>query len=88
MDIARHALALVDEHHVVAIYPISSGAVATPTVVGSDWAYRKTSGNTVAMLDKVYLLRGDAIRGYVRVPAYPASHGRVRLPIADAAANL
>jgi lipoprotein-anchoring transpeptidase ErfK/SrfK len=32
------------------------------------------------LLDPMYFLRGFAIHGYPSVPAYPASHGCVRIP--------
>ena len=31
-----------------------------------------------------YFIRGYAIHGYKSVPVYPASHGCLRMPIADA----
>jgi lipoprotein-anchoring transpeptidase ErfK/SrfK len=37
------------------------------------------------MVDSNYFVSGYAIHGYAEVPTYPASHGCLRLPIADAA---
>ena len=36
------------------------------------------------MVDPNYFLRGYAIHGYFDVPPYAASHGCLRVPIADA----
>ena len=36
------------------------------------------------MVDSSYFIRGYAIHGYASVPAYPASHGCLRVPIPNA----
>jgi lipoprotein-anchoring transpeptidase ErfK/SrfK len=38
------------------------------------------------MLHSQYFIRGYAIHGYHSVPVYPASHGCLRVPMADARA--
>jgi lipoprotein-anchoring transpeptidase ErfK/SrfK len=47
--------------------------------------YLKTPGiNAKGMVDSNYFLRGYAIHGYASVPVYPASHGCLRVPLAEA----
>ncbi|HKH17110.1 MAG TPA: L,D-transpeptidase family protein [Solirubrobacteraceae bacterium] len=84
-DISRQVLALVDGHRVVATYHTSTGAPATPTVIGSFRVYLKTPGtNAKGMVHSSYFIRGYAIHGYIDVPAFNASHGCLRVPIPDA----
>jgi hypothetical protein len=86
-DIRRQVLALIGTGgRVERIYPISSGAAATPTVLGHFRVYLKTPGtNAKGMVDSSYFIRGYAIHGYYTVPTYPASHGCLRVPIPEAA---
>ncbi len=78
-------LALIEGGKVQRIYHTSSGAPATPTVRGKFRVYMKTPGyNAKAMLDSSYFIRGYAIHGYASVPPYNASHGCLRLPLANA----
>jgi peptidoglycan hydrolase-like protein with peptidoglycan-binding domain len=84
-DISRQVLALIDDGKVVATYHTSTGAPATPTIIGSFRVYRKDVGtNSLGMLHSSYFIRGYAIHGYVDVPAFNASHGCLRVPIPDA----
>jgi hypothetical protein len=84
-DISRQVLALVKGGKVHRIYHTSSGAPATPTVLGRFEVYRKDPGtNAIGMVDSSYFIRGYAIHGYVSVPPYNASHGCLRVPLADA----
>jgi lipoprotein-anchoring transpeptidase ErfK/SrfK len=84
-DLSRQVLALIDGDKVVATYHTSSGAPATPTVIGSFQVYLKTPGtNAKGMVHSSYFIRGYAIHGYVDVPAFNASHGCLRVPIPDA----
>jgi lipoprotein-anchoring transpeptidase ErfK/SrfK len=84
-DISRQVLALIDGKRVVATYHTSSGAPATPTVIGTFRVYLKTPGtNAKGMVHSTYFIRGYAIHGYVDVPAFNASHGCLRIPIPDA----
>ncbi len=86
-DLTRQVLALIEGGKVRRIYPISSGAPSTPTVLGSFRVYSKTAGtNAKGMVDSAYFIRGYATHGYRSVPIYPASHGCLRLPIPDARA--
>lgn len=68
----------------VAIYPISSGSSATPTVTGSyRMQWTEPGYNSLGMYYSWYFYRGYAIHGYESVPTYPASHGCLRTFIAD-----
>ena len=67
-----------------AIFPIASGAPATPTILGTYSFYWKDPGyNALGMYYSSYFIRGYAIHGYKSVPDYPASHGCLRTFIAD-----
>jgi lipoprotein-anchoring transpeptidase ErfK/SrfK len=67
-----------------AIYPISSGTSATPTVTGHYEMIRTEPGmNSLGMYYSWYFYGGYAIHGYNSVPDYPASHGCLRTFIAD-----
>jgi lipoprotein-anchoring transpeptidase ErfK/SrfK len=84
-DLSRQVLALIDGGKVVATYHTSSGAPATPTVIGTFRVYLKTPGtNAKGMVHSNYFIRGYAIHGYFDVPAFNASHGCLRIPIPDA----
>ncbi len=66
------------------IFPIASGAPATPTILGTYSFYRKDPGyNSLGMYYSSYFIRGYASHGYASVPDYPASHGCLRTFIAD-----
>jgi peptidoglycan hydrolase-like protein with peptidoglycan-binding domain len=80
-------LALIDHGEVQRIYVISSGKPSTPTVQGKFSVYLKTPGtNAKGMVDSNYFIRGYAIHGYAEVPPYNASHGCLRVPVANARA--
>lgn len=84
-DLSRQVLVLAKGDEVQEIYHTSSGAPATPTVLGKFNFYRKDAGyNSLGMYYSAYFIRGYATHGYKSVPTYPASHGCLRLPIADA----
>jgi lipoprotein-anchoring transpeptidase ErfK/SrfK len=84
-DISRQVLALIDGGRVVDTYHTSTGAPATPTIIGSFRVYMKDPGtNAKGMVKSSYFIRGYAIHGYVDVPAFNASHGCLRVPIPDA----
>jgi hypothetical protein len=85
-DWSRQVLALADRGRPYRVYHTSSGAPATPTVFGTYHFYLKTAGtNAKGMVNSSYFIRGYAIHGYASVPNYPASHGCLRVPIANAA---
>jgi peptidoglycan hydrolase-like protein with peptidoglycan-binding domain len=85
-DLSRQVLALVNGRgRVHRVYHTSTGAPATPTVIGRFRVYRKSIGtNAVGMVHSSYFIRGYAIHGYPSVPAYNASHGCLRVPIPNA----
>jgi hypothetical protein len=85
-DISMQVLVLVDGNKVVRIQHTSSGKPSTPTILGRFSVYRKEPGtNSHGMVDSSYFIRGYAIHGYASVPTYNASHGCLRVPVADAA---
>ncbi|MDQ4040922.1 MAG: L,D-transpeptidase [Actinomycetota bacterium] len=85
-DLSRQVLVLHDRRgRVFRILHTASGTSATPTVRGSFRVYSKTWGvNSLGMVHSVYFHRGYAIHGYPSVPAGPASHGCLRIPIPNA----
>ena len=85
-DISRQVLALIDKGGKVhRVYHTSTGAPATPTVIGRFRTYRKSPGtNAIGMVHSSYFIRGYAIHGYASVPPYNASHGCLRVPIPNA----
>jgi lipoprotein-anchoring transpeptidase ErfK/SrfK len=84
-DLSRQVIALISGGHAERIYPISSGAAATPTIRGSFRVYSKTPGtNAKGMVNSAYFIGGYATHGYASVPPFPASHGCLRVPVADA----
>ena len=85
-DLSRQVLALVNRRgRVHRVYHTSTGAPATPTVIGRFRTYRKSLGtNAKGMVHSSYFIRGYAIHGYASVPAYNASHGCLRVPIPNA----
>lgn len=84
-DLSRQVMALISNRRVKRIYHMSSGAPRTPTIRGSFRVYSKVPGtNSKGMIDTAYFRGGYATHGYAWVPAYPSSHGCVRVPVADA----
>jgi Putative peptidoglycan binding domain/L,D-transpeptidase catalytic domain len=65
---------------VVGITHISTGVTGN-TPLGTWRVYRKVTGWDWVLWYPLYFLRGFALHGYPSVPAYPASHGCVRLPM-------
>ncbi len=99
VDLSRQVLAYVRQGKVERIMPVSSGNGATYrqksggtaralTPVGWYKIQRKISGLREADLgslyDPMYFYKGWALHGSNSVPAYPASHGCVRLTRWDA----
>jgi peptidoglycan hydrolase-like protein with peptidoglycan-binding domain len=85
-SLSKQVLALIGPGgRVERIYPTSTGTSATPTIRGSFRVYKKAPGtNSLGMYMSSYFIRGYAIHGYASVPPYPASHGCLRVPMADA----
>jgi N-acetylmuramoyl-L-alanine amidase len=77
---AHQVLMTVREGRVTQIVHVSTGATGN-TPVGSWRVYRKVTGWDWVLWYPMYFLRGFAIHGYPSVPAYPASHGCVRVPM-------
>jgi hypothetical protein len=76
----RQYLFVVRGGRVQQVVHISTGATGN-TPIGRWHVYRKVSGWDWILWYPMYFLRGFAIHGYPSVPAYPASHGCVRVPM-------
>jgi hypothetical protein len=85
-DLSRQVLAEILPGGIVRrIYPISSGKPSTPTVRGRYRVYRREPGtNSHGMVDTSYFTGAYAIHGYASVPPFAASHGCLRVFVADA----
>jgi peptidoglycan hydrolase-like protein with peptidoglycan-binding domain len=80
VDKTRQVLFLVRGGRVVLVTHVSTGATGN-TPVGLWHVYGKVPGWSWVLWYPSYFLRGFAIHGYPDVPAYPASHGCVRVPM-------
>ena len=80
VDKARQVLFDVRDGKVVRVAHVSTGATGN-TPLGTWTVYRKVGGWDWVLWYPLYFLRGFAIHGYPSVPAYPASHGCVRIPM-------
>jgi len=80
IDKARNVLYEIVGGRVNRIVHVSTGATGN-TPVGTFHVYRKVGGWDWVLWYPLYFLRGFAIHGYPSVPAYPASHGCVRVPM-------
>jgi hypothetical protein len=76
----RQYLLVVKRSRVTTIVHVSTGATGN-TPLGRWRVYRKVVGWDWVLWYPMYFLRGFAIHGYPSVPAYPASHGCVRVPM-------
>jgi len=84
-NLHNQLLALIDGKNVQLIFPISSGKPSTPTVLGDFHIYRRVPGYLPdGMYYSSFFTGGYAIHGFNPAPDYPASHGCMRVPIADA----
>lgn len=77
---SRQYLLVVRSGRVQEVVHISTGATGN-TPVGRWRVYRKVVGWDWILWYPMYFLRGFAIHGYPSVPAYPASHGCIRVPM-------
>jgi lipoprotein-anchoring transpeptidase ErfK/SrfK len=99
VDLTKQVLYYVEGGALTRIMPVSSGSGASYTTssggtarsltpVGSYAVQRKIPGTRVADLgelyDPMYFYQGWAIHGSNSVPAYPASHGCIRVTRSDA----
>jgi lipoprotein-anchoring transpeptidase ErfK/SrfK len=80
VDKRRQLLFVIRGGRVALISHVSTGATGN-TPVGRWRVYRKVTGWDWVLWYPMYFLRGFAIHGYPSVPAYPASHGCVRVPM-------
>jgi hypothetical protein len=80
VDKSRQVLFEILDGRVTRIVHVSTGATGN-TPIGTWRIYRKVTGFDWVLWYPLYFLRGFAIHGYPSVPAYPASHGCVRVPM-------
>jgi hypothetical protein len=76
----RQVLFAVRGGRVELVVHVSTGATGN-TPLGHWRIYRKVVGWSWVLWYPMYFLRGFAVHGYPDVPAYPASHGCVRVPM-------
>ena len=80
VDKGRQVLFVVRGGKVALVTHVSTGATGN-TPLGLWHVYGKVAGWSWVRWYPSYFLRGFAIHGYPDVPAYPASHGCVRVPM-------
>ena len=80
VDKTRQVLFVVVDGRVTKVIHVSTGATGN-TPLGSWQVYRKVPGWDWVLWYPMYFKGGFAIHGYPSVPAYPASHGCVRIPM-------
>ena len=80
VDKSRQVLFVVRGGAVTKVVHVSTGATGN-TPLGSWRVYRKVGGWDWVLWYPMYFKGGFAIHGYPSVPAYPASHGCVRIPM-------
>lgn len=80
VDKTRQVLFVVERGVVATVVHVSTGATGN-TPLGSWHVYRKVPGWDWVLWYPLYFKGGFAIHGYPSVPAYPASHGCVRIPM-------
>ena len=77
----RQVLFVVRDGQVALVVTVSTGATGN-TPLGHFRVYSKVPGfNAKQMYYSSFFIGGFAIHGYQSVPAYPASHGCVRIPL-------
>jgi lipoprotein-anchoring transpeptidase ErfK/SrfK len=85
ISLARQVLFLYEGGALTKILPVSSGTSETPTPTGTFRIFRQESGWHTSRLGRLhnaqYFIGGYAIHGSNSVPAEPASHGCVRIPM-------
>jgi lipoprotein-anchoring transpeptidase ErfK/SrfK len=88
VDLGRQVLFLYENNALSAILPVAAGKASTPTPTGSFRFYRYDRGWHTSRLGRlynaVYFYGGYAIHGSLSVPAQPASHGCIRIPMSAA----
>ena len=85
-NLTKQVVYLARQGVVLRILDASSGKASTPTPVGNFSITRRIDGWRESSLGLLwrpnYFYRGYAVHGSTSVPAYPASHGCVRVTIA------
>jgi peptidoglycan hydrolase-like protein with peptidoglycan-binding domain len=88
IDLNRQVLFLYQNGQLAKIIAVASGKASTPTPTGDYAIYRKDGGWETSPLGQLYNAQyftgGYAIHGSTSVPAEPASHGCVRIPMTAA----
>jgi lipoprotein-anchoring transpeptidase ErfK/SrfK len=88
IDLNRQVLFLYEGGKLSKIIAVSSGTSETPTPTGDYAVYSRTEGWETSALGRLYnsqyFTGGYAIHGSLSVPAQPASHGCVRIPMTAA----
>ena len=89
IDLDRQVALLVRGQAVERVIHVSTGAPGTPTPPGDFRVYRKERNSwsvpfSVWLPWASYFSGGVALHGSPQVPPYPASHGCVRIPLAEA----
>ena len=89
LDLGRQVLLVVANHRTVRAIHISSARPGYATPRGRFHVYRRELMSWSApyatwMPYALYFTGGYAVHGFDSVPAYPASHGCVRLPLVEA----
>jgi len=80
VDKTRQVMLEIRGGQVARVVHVSTGATGN-TPLGTWQVYRRVTGFDWVLWYPLYFLRGFAIHGYPSVPAYPASHGCVRVPM-------
>jgi N-acetylmuramoyl-L-alanine amidase len=85
VNLTRQVVYLARQGVVLRILDASSGKASTPTPRGNFTIYRRIDGWRQSSLGLMwrpnYFYRGYAVHGSTSVPAYPASHGCVRVTV-------
>ena len=88
ISLGRQVLFLYQNGSVYKILSVSSGTAETPTPTGTFRMYRSEPGWHTSKYGRLYnaqyFVGGYAVHGSTSVPAQPASHGCVRIPMHSA----
>jgi lipoprotein-anchoring transpeptidase ErfK/SrfK len=88
ISLARQVLFLHENGALTKILNVSTGTSETPTPTGTFRMYRSEPGWRTSSLGRLYnpqyFVGGYAVHGSLSVPAEPASHGCVRIPMHSA----
>ena len=88
VSLSKQVLFLYENGSLLKILSVSTGTAKTPTPTGTFHMYRSESGWHTSDLGRLYnaqyFVGGYAIHGSTSVPAEPASHGCIRIPMNSA----